>query len=193
MNDLDVFLAHAIQESAMLTYQSAMNEVRSQYPVIGQHEFHLRPGEGPGHAEVFFPTESYNPAPGLNTIEIRNRDVQGKELQSLIAGETLHWIGAIDPRTKEPVDKTFRSFKGQLRESLTKDQLEVDRKEYLRARREDKEHRSFDDWMDQSRTDAYIRGWLFPDKENDWVRSGAYTSEQAALLERMRQYLQIAK
>jgi hypothetical protein len=54
--------------------------------------------------------------------------------------------------------------------------LAVDQRAYARAG----EQRPFDDWMQQSRGDAYIRGKLAPDANDDW--RDVYTPEQQKTL-----------
>ena len=61
---------------------------------------------------------------------------------------------------------------------------------YDRSRVERGERRTFAEWFDRSRLDAYIRGALAPDKNAEWLKGGVYTPEQQRLLGRMNQYLE---
>jgi hypothetical protein len=43
--------------------------------------------------------------------------------------------------------------------------------------------------MDVSRTDAYLRGYLTPDANDEWRKQGVYTPEQTKILDEMKGYL----
>lgn len=160
-------------------------EIARQYPAIGRHRFTLRRGQGPGQLEFFPAWEERNPTPGEHTIEIRNPALTGQALQDAIAGDALHLLGAVDPRTGKAVDPAFRALKEQFLGTLTPEQVAVDRRVYG----ESGDPRPFEQWMERSRGDAYLRGYLFPDAADEWRRQGVYTPEQQGLLERIRRYL----
>lgn len=51
------------------------------------------------------------------------------------------------------------------------------------------EKRPFEQWFERSRLDGYIRGYLYPDKNDEWRKQKVYTPEQIDLLEKMKSYL----
>ncbi len=48
----------------------------------------------------------------------------------------------------------------------------------------------FDKWMQMNRGDAYIRGYITPDQNDEWRKNNVYTDKQKVLLETMKAYLQ---
>jgi hypothetical protein len=174
---------------------SLTDEVKSEYPALGRIPFSVRYGKGEGYAETYpawedGPPDAPNPTPGNHAIQIRRRDLSRDELKTLIAGESLHWMGGIDPRTGEAADPGFRKFKDAFVRSLTPEQLEFERKKY--GENDDRmgiQGRSFEDWFETSRADAYLRGFLFPVGGEDWKAQGAYTPEQEMLLGQAKNYL----
>ena len=155
--------------------------ITQQYPVLGQHRFVLQRGTG-SHSLEFFPAWGRdNPNPGEHTIEVREPSLKGQRLQEAVTGDMLHLLGAVDPRSGVAIDPTFLRLKRQFAATITPDQKALD----LAAYRRDHEGRSFEDFMDRSRLDAYLRGYIV----NQWPRE-FYTSQQRSLLETIRQYLQ---
>lgn len=144
---------------------------------------------GGGHLEFYPPWESENPTPGVPAIELFDPRLQGNALRDAIAGDTLHYVGAIDPRNGRPVDPKWMGLKNDLRKSLTPEQLAVDRRTYDRTEGTLPNPRPFEDWMQDSRTDAYIRGYITPDANDEWRKQGVYNPAQVNLLTAMKQYL----
>lgn len=180
---------NAIPDAPFGDYKRAIS---GQYPALAPHmdKFSVQWGENNPHGgslEFFPPWELHNPNPGQPTIELYNRDLKGNELQSAIAGDALHYLGAVGP-SGNPVDPTFHGMKQQMIGSLTPDQLAVDRRAYDKSRSSG-DHRSFDDWMQDSRGDAYIRGYITPDANDEWRKQGVYNPEQKKLLDAMNAYL----
>lgn len=162
------------------------------YPRIADtlKEFNLSYGKSPPGGEdrgleFYPPWETDNPTKGKPHIQIFNRGVAGDELATAIAGDAMHLLGSVDPRTGEPINPGVRLLKDNLRRSLTSEQLRLDQK----IHKQTKDPRPFEDWMDISRTDAYIRGYLFPDAEDEWRKQEVYTPEQVRMLESLRSYL----
>ncbi len=168
--------------------------VAARYPALAPHLDNTAlqwgdPANNPvgGHLEFFPPWESENPNPGKTTLEFYDPRMQGNALVKAIGGDMLHHLGSIDPRTGQPVDPQWLGMKNALVGSLTPEQLGVDQQAYAQAKAQG-DSRSFDEWMQQSRADAYIRGRITPDEQNNW--KDVYNSPQNALLGSMQQYLQ---
>lgn len=165
-------------------------EVVKQYPALGKHPFVITRGAGPGHAETYPYYESHSPMPGVNVIELRNQNMTPEEIKSTLAGEALHVLSGIDPTTQQPVDPNFRKFKDQFINSLTPEQLTFERMQFRSGNPDlGVEGRDFKQWFETSRADAYLRGYLFPDKADEWRQSGTYTGQQYGILQEAQKYL----
>lgn len=128
-----------------------------------------------GGLEFYPPDEAYNPKPGRNTIELFDPKLAGQTLHDALAGDMLHGLPSVDPE--------FAALRQAFKKTLTPEQKAFDKKVYETAR---EDHDTFDSWMERSWLDAYIRGYLFPDQNDEWRKSGVYTPEQQAMLEQMR-------
>ena len=177
-------------------YESIKSSIAKRYPLLGRRlqNFSIQRGErkeytGKGGLEYYDPEESYSPNYGKPTIELFDDDLQGRELEDAIAGDALHYLGGTNSKD-EPHDPEFYKMKQDFVESLTQQQLSIDLDSYNRRNRSGEERRPFSDWFRYSRSDAYLRGYLFPDKNDEWRKNGAYTPEQEEKLEQMRKYLQ---
>ena len=164
--------------------EEILKEIYAEYPILGQFPFKVIDSRGKkspygGVIEFYSPDEKYNPNPGTPTLEVFSKDLKGEELKKAIFGDMLHYLPEVDPVFSQVRD----SFIG----SLTPDQLAVDRAAYEKAKKENNEKRSFEDWFKISRQDAYLRGFLAPDRNNEWA--DAYTPEQTAVLQGLQQYL----
>ncbi len=174
-----------------LTAQT-LKDIAKEWPTLGKHldKFVVQYGKSDAgddrQLEFYPPWETDNPNPGRPTIEIYRTDLGKEGTKSAIAGDALHYLGAVDPATNKPVDEKFVALKQQLRDSLTPKQIALDQ----RVHAEEGDGRSFEDWMNQSRTDAYIRGYLTPDKADEWRRQGTYTPDQTKILDAMRAHLE---
>lgn len=167
--------------------QAALAKARSEYPALAKYPVTVQRytgGDRPGYLEFYPPWEERNPNPGTITVEVY-KPMRGELLSRAIAGDLAHMAGAVDPRTGKPVDPAFYALKRQFATTLTPEQLAVDR----RAHQDEGDPRPFEDWHEQSRLDAYLRGWIFPDERDEWRRQGVYTPEQTKLLQRMQRYL----
>lgn len=178
----------AVNKQRTAEYQEILGEVQKEYPALQKHQLSVIPGRGENYAETYPYYEQDNPNPGINTIEIRDRNLTREQIKSIIVGESLHILGGIDPATGLPVDKGFRQYKDQFVNSLTPQQLTVDRMSYRRG--QGVEGRPFDQWFDTSRADAYFRGNLFPlnqEEQQDW--SEGVTPQQRGLMQSALKYL----
>lgn len=131
-----------------------------------------------GGLEYYPPDELYNPRPGRNTIELFNPALQGAALESALAGDMLHGLPSVDP--------VFAAQRAEFNRSITPEQEAFDRRAYADGR---ESHDTFESWMDRSQLDAYIRGYLFPDHNDEWRKQGVYTERQKAILKNMGQLL----
>jgi hypothetical protein len=114
--------------------------------------------------------------------------IDDKAAGNLLAGDLLHYVGSIDPRSGKPIDPEYRALKERLIKSRTPEQIAVDKRAFESEKKFYKENPpSFEDWMDFNRGDAYVRGYLTPDARDEW--RDVYTPEQKQILEQMRQHL----
>lgn len=141
-----------------------------------------------GHLEFFPPWEQYNPNPGKVTLELYDRDMKGRALEDAIAGDMLHHLGSVDPNGRE-IDPAWRYMRDKVIAGRSPEAVEMDKRAYAEAMKNG-EQRPFDQWMDQSRADAYVRGYITPDAADNW--KDAYTPQQRATLEAMKAHLDLA-
>lgn len=172
--------------------QSLMKEVQSAYPPLAKHDFSVTTGSGPYYSEMYPPWESQNPSPSKPTIMLHEKGqaLNQDEQKQLLLGETFHYLGARNPETQVPVDPNFRMLKELFMQNLTPQQLHIDRQHFIEQMKNTGETRSFQDWMDQSQVDAYLRGHLSPINETerrDWAKT--YTPNQLRILGQMKDYL----
>lgn len=160
-------------------------DVEAQYPALTGSQLQVIDSRKKGMTDnrqlEYYPAdEDWNPLKGRPTIEVFNPDIQGRGFTDAVAADMLHGLPQRDP--------TWQAYREQFASSLTPRQQAVDRRAYEEDRQAG-EARSFPEWMKANRLDAYLRGYLFPDKTDAWRKGGAYTMEQGSLLERMRAYL----
>ena len=167
--------------------------IAEKYPALRPYvvEARLQWGDkannkGGGALEFFPQWELNNPNPGAITIEVYDRKLKGKWLEDAIAGEMLHQLSSVDPRTNEPVDRTWRDMRDKLMAARDSGSIAIDNQAYAGAVARG-EARTFDQWMDDSRADAHVRGYITPDERNEW--RNAYTPLQREVLEEMKRYL----
>jgi hypothetical protein len=141
---------------------------------------------GGNQLESYPADESDNPNPGQRTIEVYKGSLQGDRLVNAVAGDLLHHLGSVDRVTGQPVDPTWHGMKQAFIDTLTPQQMKVDLQAYKQDQAQG-ETRTIDDWMQNSRSDAYLRGYLTPDENNEW--KDVYTPNQKQMLDGMRQYL----
>lgn len=172
-------------------YANALAAAIQRYPVLQPYRNMLTTRAGTANddrqLEFYPPWESENPSPGHITLEMYPRGPQsGPALERAIANDSLHYLGAIDPRSGQPVDPHYYGLKQQFIQSLTPQQLAVDQRAYQQERQQG-EDRSFDDWMQQSRADAYLRAFMSPEDNPEWRHT--FVPEQQPLLSTIRSYL----
>lgn len=127
--------------------------------------------------EFYPPWESRNPNPGKITLELFDK-MQGPALTSALGGDLLHYLGGMDPKTKKPVDPQYYAMKQSVLKARTPQQDALDKREYANAVRTQGEKRPYDQWLQQSRIDAYIRGYVTPELggkyPDEWRKNGFY-------------------
>lgn len=168
--------------------EAALEAVLEKYPKLQGYNWAIVDSRGKeskygGGIEFYSPDESESPVPGRPTVEVFDKKLKGEALEKAIFGDMLHHLPAVDPE--------FESMRQKLYGSLTDDQKAVDQKAYDKAKIAHGEERSFEDWMHQSRLDAYVRGRIAPDEANDWA--DVYTEDQAKVLKEIEDYLKKPK
>ena len=143
--------------------------------------------------EFYPPWESENPNPGKITLQLFDK-MQGPQLTSALGGDLLHYLGSVDPATGKPVDPQYYAMKEQVLNARTPEQEKVDKAMYAHAVHNGGEKRSYKDWLQQSRIDAYIRGYVTPEiggrYPDEWRRNGWYNAPQMKkAVESIRKYV----
>lgn len=164
--------------------EAVAQKVMTEYPALrAVNPFVVdsrgKPSEHGGGLEYYHAnTEQTSPLPTVNTIELFDKDLEGQWLQDAVAGDSMHGLAAYDPK--------YAAMRQQFRGMLTPEQVAFDQRKF---QSEHEPGDTFDKWMERSWLDAYIRGYLFPDKNDEWRKSGVYTPDQIAMLERMRKHI----
>lgn len=174
--------------------QMMLQSVQQQYPRLRNIPAVIQRREGPGYIEYYPPHEGMNPNPGKVTLEMRdmsqgaNRDF----LHNMIAGDLLHYLGGTDEAGK-PYDSKFYKLKKDFEKTLTPDQHDINKRQYQRylSGGQINPNTTYQQFLDMSGTDQYVRGYLFPDPNNEWKQpgKGEYTLKQILLMNKMRDYL----
>lgn len=175
------------------SFAPIVERISQKYPALAPHIAQAKIQWGDpqqferngGHIEFFPPWELHNPNPGEVTLEIYNRGLTGQRLEDAIAGDMLHYLSSVSPEGKA-VDPQWRQLRDQVIAARDPEAIEIDRRAYARAQQQG-DTRSFEEWMDISRADAYVRGYITPDERNEWA--GAYNPEQQRVLDAMLGHL----
>jgi hypothetical protein len=146
--------------------------------------------------EFYPPWESENPNPGKITLELFDR-LQGPTLTTALGGDLLHYLGGVDPKSGKPVDPEYYAMKQAVLKARTPQQQAMDQREYANAVKNEGEKRPFAQWLQQSRIDAYIRGYVTPELggkyPDEWRKQGQYKSPaMLKAVEAIRQYVTTA-
>lgn len=165
-----------------------LQRITAQYPALGGHPYSFIDSRNKGvqggrKLEFYPPDERDNPQPGKATVELFDPAMQGEHADRAVFGDMLHYLPKVDQR--------FAGMRDQYKGLLTDPQRAVDMSAYRRDQQDHNETRPYDQWMDQSRLDAHIRGFLAPDAQDNW--KGSYTPEQENLLKSMQEYLRTPK
>ena len=175
-------------------FAPTLQSIGEQYPVLAPYAANTVVQRGNADdgriLEHYPPWESDNPNPGKITMELFDRSAKGPQLQSLVAADMLHTLGAIDPRTGAPVDPSYYKLKQELAGSMSPEQHAMNQRAYEGERKFYPQGMpSYQDWMNSNRTDAYVRGGMFPEVNPEWARPGTFTPQQADIFKRMKTYL----
>ena len=167
---------------------AALRSVYEKYPKLADMNFKVIDSRavgmehprnlGGGPLEFYPPDERDNPNKGYPTIELFNPDLKGKRLESALFGDMLHHLPDVNPK--------FNALREAFRRSMTAEQAGMDRNAFDRYVKEG-EDRTFEQWFEVSRLDAYLRGKLAPDERDEWA--DVYTPAQNQLLMRMEEEL----
>lgn len=166
--------------------KSINNNDLSLGKVLGNIDFNIVDSRNKGisnnrQVEFYFPDEINSPSYGKPTIEIFNNDLSDKELNRTIKGELLHYLPYID--------NEYKALKDEFIRSINKDQIDFAKKRYQYDVNTSGEKRSFDKWMGSVWEDALIRGYVTPDKEDQFRKGGAYTKDQEKILNKIVNYI----
>ena len=159
-------------------FGSIVEEIYGEMPVLKKYDFQVGRSERTsdiGQSEYYHAeTEDLSPSPSRNYIEIlagATRDPV--QLKKMIWGEMLHALGADD--------KQWQQMRKEYMQERNTSDIALD----ARTWKESGEERSYPDWMEQSRADAYIRGSLWGDEE--WTKM--QHPPQREIIGRMSRYL----
>jgi hypothetical protein len=147
--------------------------------------------------EFYPPWESKNPNPGKITLELFD-SLKGDQLTTALGGDLLHYLGGVDPRTNKPIDAEYQKLKTEVMNSRTSHQDTIDRRIYEDEKRTGGETRSYEDWLQQSRIDAYIRGYVTPELggryPDEWRKNGWYDDPRMKkAVEKIKTYVTTAQ
>ena len=164
--------------------QAMLGQALSSYPGFAGLGFQAQygpPQSDRGSLEFYPPWERDNPRQGIPLLEIYDRGLKGQRLSDTLAADMMHYLSAVNPQTGLPIDPQFAAMRRGFATTLTPAQMAVDE----RAHAQYGDPRPLDQWMEQSRLDAYLRGTMF----GQWPAE-VFTPEQTQMGVNMRQYLQ---
>lgn len=172
-------------------------DVAKQYPALAKYTKNLVVQRGTSNGpdddrqlEFYQPWDSDNPKKGKITSELYNKNLKGQDLTETIAGDMLHHLGTVDPTTGQPVDPKWMALKKQLIAGMGPDNADMDKEAYQQEKSNPAyETGSYDDWMQNNRADAYIRGALFPKQNPEWQQPDIYTPAMKQATDAMHDYL----
>jgi hypothetical protein len=170
--------------------------VQTKFPALGRYlkDVVIQTGTNSKgddrQVETYVPWESENPNKGKITIQpFRPELTSGANLTNTVAGELLHYIGGINPSTHQPVDPQYQTLKQAVLQARTPQQQALDQREYNEQRKQG-ETRPFNDWLNQSRGDEYIMGYVTPDATDEWRKNGFYNAPaMKTAIENIKNYL----
>jgi hypothetical protein len=178
-------------------YAPIIQSMRRDFPLIANIPFSVGKGTGPYQSEVYQPWSEENPTPGQFYIQLRHmldRPQTQDDLRRAFTGEMFHHLGAIDPRTGQPVNSPWYQLKQEVINQMDPRDFANAQRNYAEAVKNDGEKRTFAQWMQESAIDQFIGGTMFPPStEQEWVQRARdiprYNPQQSATIERMRQLL----
>jgi hypothetical protein len=172
-------------KSAPQAMDPRLSEVQKQFPRLAPYLNNVMIQQGKKAAgddrglEFYPPWESKNPNPGKITLELYDK-MEGPTLTTALGGDLLHYLGGTDPKTNKPIDPQYYSMKQAVLNARTPQQQAMDQREYQNAVKNEGEKRPFEQWLQQSRIDAYIRGYVTPELggkyPDEWRKQGQYNN-----------------
>lgn len=127
--------------------------------------------------EHYGPSHPQNPNPGKITLELFDK-MQGPELTTALAGDLLHDLGGYDYKAGKPNDPQYWAMKQAVQKARTPQQEALDRRTYDEEQKKYPGTGTYQDWLDESRIDAYIRGYVTPEiggrYPDEWRKQGNY-------------------
>ncbi len=131
--------------------------------------------------EFYPPDEPNNPFPGETTVGVFDKEMLNNpdKLMDALTGELLHSLPLNDPN--------FKAMRDNFATTLTPRQTSIDDQAYEIDRMLSEYPRSREQFMDTSRLDAYLRGYLNPDEQDNW--RGYYSPQQERILDQLKMYL----
>lgn len=157
-------------------------------PVMQDSNIEYGTAASPGiHSETYPADESWNPHPGKWTTQIYDRNQSPENLSEAIAGEELHRLGS--NRKDSLIDNKYRAMKQASIYAMSPKQMHFNKKMYMKDVHDSGDKRSFNEWMQSSRSDAYIRGRMFPQQNPEWQKPGVYSPLQAKIIDAMKTHL----
>ena len=157
--------------------QTVPNYVKGSLEFLGREESgppDARRPESDKSTDGFY-AGGYHP-----TIELYER-VESEDLPKALFGDMLHHLS--DEGETRGVAPEFQKLLGEIDESMTDRQKAFDRKVYERQYPDGE--RTFDNWWKYSGRDAFVRGYLAPDKRDEMRRQDVYTDKQRSILGKM--------
>jgi hypothetical protein len=184
--------------SGELDYSAAAQTVRKKYPILSNVPIKVTKAPGPYEDETYQPWGEDNPDPGNLSIQIRHaRPKTQQELENIVTTESMHYLGTRKP-SGEPVNPAWWNLKQQFRQAMTPRDMELAKQHWQEEQQQfastggkEGDKRSFDDFMNQSYLDMFMRGYMFPQSQGqEWVeRQGHWPPAQAKILDQMQTLL----
>lgn len=161
----------------------ALASVQKKYPRLSGTKWDAGYGNSNDNRQIEFypPDEAENPHRGSPYLEVYNKALKGPSLESALFGDMLHYQPVIDPE--------FSKMRTQFSASMTPQQNNFNQRRYAELKAQGKESRPFDQWMNKSQLDAYIRGYIAPDAADEWRKQKVYTPDQIKILNSLSQLL----
>jgi hypothetical protein len=152
----------------------ALARIQEQYPMFSDIEVRDLRDQGIQNGRKLEFTEAYDDRYDNPFIEIFDPALKGKELEQALIGEFLHEA----PRRNEE----YAIMRSNLNEIKTPKQLQDDVDRYNYAVENYGEDRPFDQWLEVSGLDAFIRGHAVGQWPKDY-----YTDMQKEFIDAMMQ------
>lgn len=177
-------------------FQPLIASIGQQFPALQPHLQNLVVQRGTPSGpdddrqlEFYPPWESNNPNPGKLTTELFNKNIAGQDLTETVAGDMLHHLGGTNPATGQPVDPAWMALKQRLIAARGVPQSLMDAEAYQREKASPYGAAPFDEWLKNNRSDAYIRGGVFPKQNPQWQNGEMFTPAMQGVIGEMRSYL----